>query len=201
MNILLRTKCPIKEKIMANYNVSITNGTGSQMMTPGNYTVSATYAPGYDITSLSPTTYTATSPTGTGTFTLTASGTLTIIFNETGAEGGTPITSGNVVMTDQTGDIEYGSAVNIDSTGTAVFNNVPYGSTEAPYTLYFKQLASDTEHNIYPDVFIVGMGSATQTEYILNTHIPTTQSITLSDGTYSGLPVSSAVLDFVENNG
>lgn len=191
----------IKEKNMSNYNVTITNGSGSQLMNPGEYTVSATYAPGYDLTSLSPTTYTATVPSGTGAFTLEASGTLTIIFNETGAEGGTPITSGMVVMTDQTGNTQYGSVVNIDSSGTAVFNNVPYGSVGTPYTLYFKQLATDSDHNIYADVFTVSMESATQTEYILNTHIPTTQTLSLTDTNYTGLPVGNAVLEFEGTNG
>ena len=74
---------------MANYDVTITNGNGSQAMEVGNYTVSATYAPGYDTATLAPTSFAATSTTATGAFTLTATGTLTIIFNETGASGGT----------------------------------------------------------------------------------------------------------------
>ena len=181
---------------MADYSVTITNGTGSQAMNPGNYEVNASYAPGYDTTTLSPTTYTATSPSGTGAFAIEASGTLTIIFNETGAQGGTPITSGTVVMTDSTGQTQYGSVVNINSSGTAVFNNVPYGSAQSPYTLYFKQLSSDTNHNVYPNVFTVGMGSQTQTEYILNSPNSTTQTLTLTDATYTGLPVGNAVLNF-----
>ena len=181
---------------MANYNVTITNGTGSQAMNAGEYTVSATYAPGYDMGTLSPTTYTATSTAGSGAFIISASGTLTIIFNETGAVGGTPITSGTVVMTDQSGETQYGSVVNIDASGTAVFNNVPYGSAESGYTLYFKQLTSDSEHNVYTEVFTVGMGAQTQTEYILNAPTATTQNVTLTDANYSGLPVANASLQF-----
>lgn len=185
---------------MANYNVTITNGTGSQMMNTGNYNVTATYAPGYDMETLTPTTYTATSPSGTGAFTISASSTLTIIFNETGAAGGTPITSGTVVMTNQAGEIEYGSPVTINSSGTAVFNNVPYGSAQSGYTLYFKQLTSDASHNIYENVFTVGMGDQTQTEYIKNTLITTSQNFTLTDANYSGLPVNNAVLEFEPSN-
>ena len=180
---------------MANYSVTITNGTGSQAMNPGEYEVTATYAPGYDTTTLSPTTYTATS-SGSGAFTIEASGTLTIIFNETGAEGGTPINSGTVVMTDSTGETQYGSPVEINSNGTAIFNKVPYGSAQSAYTLYFKQLTSDENHNIYSEVFTVGMGSETQTEYILNSPKSTTQNFTLTDATYTGLPVENAVLNF-----
>ncbi len=189
-----------KGLIMSNYNITITNGSGTGNMAPGNYTVSATYAPGYDSTTLSPTTYTAQSPSGSGTFTLEASGTLTIIFNETGAAGGTPITSGSVVMTDSTGETQYGSPATIDSSGTATFTKVPYGSPENPYTLYFKQLTSDSSHDIYPDVFTVGMGDETQTEYILNNLNTTEQTFTLTDATYTGLPVKDAVLKFEPEN-
>ena len=119
------------------------------------------------MTTLSPSTYTVSTSQQTGNFTISASGTLTIIFNETGLEGGTPITSGTVVMTDSTGTVQYGSEVQIDSNGTAIFNNVPYGSTQSAYTLYFKQLSSDDNHNIYQDVFAVGMGGESQTEYIV----------------------------------
>ena len=181
---------------MADYNVTIINGNGSQTMEAGEYSVSAIYAPGYDMETLSPTSFTATSSTETGAFTISASGTLIIIFNETGAEGGTPITSGSVVMTDSTGTEEYGSVVEIDSNGTATFNNVPYGSTQAAYTLYFKQLTSDENHNIYPNVFAVGMGEQNQTEYVLNTLKSVLQNFTLTDANYPNLPVYNAVLNF-----
>ena len=185
---------------MADYNVTIINGTGSQTMNAGDYEVSAIYAPGYDMETLSPTTFTATSQTSTGAFTLSASGTLTMIFNETGAVGGTPITSGTVVMTDPTGALEYGSVVDIDSNGTAIFNNVPYGSEQSGYTLYFKQLTSDENHNPYPNVFAVGMGGETQTEYILNEPKAVLQNFTLTDANYPNLPVYNAELKFVNSD-
>lgn len=185
---------------MSEYNVTIINGTGSQTMNTGSYSVSAIYAPGYDMTTLKPTNYTATSSTTTGAFTISANGTLSIIFNETGAEGGTPITSGTVVMTDSTGTIEYGEVVDIDSNGTATFNNVPYGSAQSAYTLYFKQLTSDENHNIYENVFAVGMGDQTQTEYVLNDLKSVLQNFTLTDATYTNLPVYNAVLKFEDSN-
>ncbi len=181
---------------MANYNVTIINGSGSQTMETGEYSVSAIYAPGYDMTTLAPTSYSATSTTQTGNFTIGANGTLTITFNETGEAGGTPITSGTVVMTDSTGEVEYGSVVNIDSNGTAIFDNVPYGSEQAAYTLYFKQLTSDENHNVYQSVFAVGMGNETQTEYIQNTLKSVLQNFTLTDANYPELPVYNAVLKF-----
>ena len=154
---------------MTEYDVTIIDGSGSETMNTGSYTVSAIYAPGYDMSTLSPTNYTVSSAGETGEFTLSANGTLTITFNETGEEGGTPITSGSVVMTDSTGETQYGQPVEINSSGIAVFDNVPYGSAQSAYTLYFKQLTSDETHNTYPDVFAVGMGAQTQQEYILNT--------------------------------
>ena len=183
---------------MANYNVNITNGQGSVAMKAGTYTVSATQAEGYDLTSLAPTSYTATASEGSGAFTLSASGTLTFVVNESGASGGTPVTSGSIVMTDSTGNTQYGSPVSIDSNGQAVFDNVPYGSSGSPFTLYFKQLSTDDNHNIHEGLITVGMGSQTQTEYIQNTPIAT-QNITLTDANYSGLPINSAILNFEEN--
>ena len=103
-------------------------------------------------------------------------------------------------MTNQAGDVQYGPVIQVDSNGTAVFNNVPWGSTDNPYTLYFKQLTSDEDHNIYPDVFTVGMGDQTQQEYVLNTHSPVTQNITLTDANYTNLPVYNAVLQFEEED-
>lgn len=178
---------------MANYNVQITNGQGSENMKKGTYSVSVS-ANGYEATTLSPTTFTATESAGSGSFTLSADGVLTLIFNETGASGGTPITGGSVVMTDSTGATEYGSAVNIDATGQAVFNNVPY-SSGTPYVLYFVQKATDDDHNVYEGVITVNMASAAQTEYVLNSPIAA-QSFTLTDANYAGLPVAGATLTF-----
>lgn len=189
-----------KRRIMTNYDVTITNGTGSETMNKGSYSVSAIYAPGYDMTSLSPTNYTVESSGQTGAFTLSATGTLTITFNETGAEGGTPITSGTVVMTDSTGQTQYGPVIEISSNGVATFNNVPYGSAQSAYTLYFKQLSSDENHDVYPDVFAVGMGDQTQVEYIINTPKAVSQNFTLTDANYTNLPVYNAVLSFENNN-
>lgn len=185
---------------MADYTVTIINGSGSQTMETGEYSVSAIYAPGYDMATLSPTSYSATATGETGTFTIGATGTLSIVFNETGEAGGTAITSGTVVMTDSTGEVQYGSVAEIDSNGTATFSNVPFGSEQAAYTLYFKQLTSDDNHNIYQSVFAVGMGGQTQTEYVLNTLKSVLQNFTLTDANYPNLPVYNAALQFEKNN-
>ena len=182
---------------MANYTVTLTNGTGEQRMQAGAYSVSVTAA-GYEATSLSPTTFTATGSAQSTAFTVTASGTLTFVVNETGAQGGTPITSGSLVMTNQDGSVQYGSPVTIGSDGTAVFDHVPYGSQESAYTLYFKQLSSDAEQQAQSGVISVQMNASTLTQYIQNQAYPV-QSFTLTDATYSGLPVAAATMTFTAN--
>ncbi len=180
---------------MANYNVTITNGSGSQAMQSGTYNVTAT-ASGYDASTLSPTTFTATANAGTGAFTLSANGTLTFNVNETGAAGGTPITSGSLIMTNATGTEDYGQAVTIGTDGNAVFANVPYGDAGTPFTLYFRQLSSDDDHNPYEGVITVQMTAQTQTEYVQNTAIAE-QTFSLTDANY-GLPITGT-LNFTAN--
>ncbi len=180
---------------MATYNVTITNGTGSQTMQSGTYDVTAT-ANGYDVSTLTPTAYTATDAEGSQAFTLTANGTLTFVVNETGAAGGTPVTSGSIVMTDETGTTEYGQPVTIGTDGTAVFANVPYGTADEPFQLYFKQLSTDDSHNVFDSVISVSMTAQTQTEYVQNT-AAASQAFTLKDATYD-LPVNGT-LTFTDN--
>lgn len=175
---------------MANYNVTIKNGTGSQAMKSGEYSVTAT-ANGYDTTSLNPKTFTAGRTEGSQTFSLSANGTLTLNVNETGAVGGTPITSGTIIMTDSTGIAEYGSEVTIGGKGDAVFNNVPYGTSGEPFTLYFKQLTSDENHNIFDGIITISMISQEQTEYVQNI-ANAVQTFTLIDENY-GMPISGTL--------
>ncbi len=180
---------------MANYNVTITNGTGSERMQRGTYDVTAT-ANGYDTSTLEPKTYTVTDSEGSQAFTLSANGTLTFIVNDTGAAGGTPVTGGTIVMTDATGATEYGQPVTISATGEAVFENVPYGTTAEPFQLYFTQLTSDGNSNPFEGVISVSMTAQTQTEYVQNT--PTaTQTFTLTDENY-GMPIDGS-LEFTSN--
>ena len=178
---------------MANYNVTITDGSGSVAMKQGQYSVTVS-ANGYDATTLSPAVYTATAEPGSQAFTVSADGELTLVFNETGAEGGTPVTAGSVVMTDASGVERYGSPVTIDSNGAAVFANVPYNAT-TPYVLYFLQTESDGGHNPSDNVISVDMSNQNQTEYVVNRPIAL-QTFTLTDANYSGLPVAEAQITF-----
>ncbi len=177
---------------MASYNVTITNGNGSQAMQRGTYNVTAT-ANGYDVSTLTPTTFTATDSPATQAFTLSANGTLTFIVNDTGAAGGTPVTGGTLVMTDATGTEEYGQPVTVGANGEAVFENVPFGTTAEPFQLYFKQLTAADGYNPVEGVISVSMTAQTQTEYVQNT-AAAVQTFTLTDANYN-LPIDGT-LDF-----
>ena len=173
------------------YEITLTNGTATEPMQAGTYSVTCLSANGYDVTSLQPTTCTVTQQEGTFNFTLLANGTLNIEVNETGAAGGTPITSGTLVMTDATGTENYGTATITD--GVATFSNVPFGAEGSPFTLYFKQTATDAQHNLYVGVITVEMTASTQLVYVENPPIAA-QQVNLTDATYQGLPVPSATI-------
>ena len=118
---------------MAQYVVNITNGSGSEKLPIGQYDVTAA-VPGYN-GALDPTTFTATGSEGTQAFTISADGTLTLIVNETGAEGGTPVTAGTFIRCNSDGSETYGPAKTIDATGNCVFDAVPYGTAESPISV------------------------------------------------------------------
>ncbi len=174
---------------MPNYNVTITDGSGQQAIQNGTYDVTATVT-GYDASTLEPKTFSADGTASTNAFTISASGTLTFIVNDTGAAGGTPITEGQIVMTDQAGTTQYGSPVTIGTDGNAVFQNVPYDT--AGYTLYFRQLSTSPDYNFSQDVITVTMTSATQTEYIQNT-AAAVETFSLTDANYPGLPIDGTL--------
>ncbi len=175
---------------MADYIVTITNGTGSEFLPAGNYNVAAAVT-GYD-GALDPTAFTATTSTGAQAFTLAATGTLTLTVNETGASGGTPVTAGTFIRCSQDGLTEYGTAKTIDGSGICVFDHVPFGDVGSPYTFYIKQLTSDTTHNMHVGVIAIEMEGATQDEYVQNT-AAAEQSFTFTDANYSGLNLSGTL--------
>ncbi len=175
---------------MAQYVVTITNGTGSEFLPTGNYDVTASVA-GYD-GALDPTTFAATALGTAQAFTLAATGTLTLTVNDTGDSGGTPITSGTFIRCSQDGLTEYGTAKTIDGSGTCIFDHVPFGESGTPYTFYIKQLTSDAAHNIHADVIAIDMEGVTQAEYVHNPPAAE-QTFTFADENYSGLTLSGTL--------
>lgn len=170
--------------------VTITNGSGTLQLINGEYEVVAN-ATGYDNSSINPSEINVVEGTNTYAFTISATGTLTLHVTEEGTAGGTPIVGATFVRTDSSGT-EYGSAITTDAQGNAVFNNVPFAATGAP-TIYFKQTASDGDHEFDDDVQSVTMTQSTQTVEIQN-EAGAQRTITLMDANYTNLPIDSATL-------
>lgn len=175
---------------MAQYVVTITNGAGSRNLPAGLYDVTANVT-GYAGV-LDPDSFTATTSTGSESFTLAATGTLTLTVNETGASGGTPITSGSFIRCSADGLTTYGTAKTVSGIGECVFDHVPFGDGVTPYTIYVLQLTSDGEHNIHSGVIAVDMEASTQGEYVQNS-LAAEQDFALEDAYYSGLNLSGSL--------
>ena len=167
--------------------ITITNGTGTAELINDSYTVTSNTT-GYDNTSILPSTVDITEGTNTYAFTISATGTLTLHVTEDGTSTGTPIVGATFIRTDATGN-EYGSVITTDSNGDAIFNNVPFDATNAP-TIYYKQTASDGNHDFSSAVASTTMTTSTSTIEIENAP-GATRTITLTDANYQNLPVES----------
>ena len=172
--------------------VTITNGSGSAELINDTYTVSAEVN-GYDNASLDPSSVVVDASTTTYAFTIAANGTLTLHVTEDGTSTGTAVVGATFVRTDSTGT-EYGTPVVSDANGDAVFNNVPYDATSAP-TIYFKQTASDGDHEFDANVQNTTMTSNTATVQIQNAP-GAVRTINLTDENYANLPIETASLTF-----
>ena len=170
--------------------INITDGQGTGSLINGSYTVTAT-STGYDDTTINPSSVNIVEGTNTYQFTIAATGTLTLHVTEDGTSTGTPIVGATFLRTDSTGNT-YGSAITTDSNGDAVFNNVPYDSTNAP-TIYYKQTASDGDHEFSDLVQSTTLTTSTETIEIQNAP-GATRTITLTDANYSNLPIGTATL-------
>lgn len=172
--------------------INIVGGTGSSELINGSYTVSAEVT-GYDNASLNPQNVDITAESNEYSFTIAANGTLTLHVSEDGTAAGTPIVGATFIRTDATGN-EYGEVITTNDEGNAVFNNVPYDTTNAPI-IYFKQTASDGNHEFNADVQNTTLTSETGTVEIQNS-VGATRTINLTDANYANLPIESATLTF-----
>lgn len=170
------------------YNITITNGVGTESILNGTYSASANVN-GYDNTSINPDSITVAAGTDTYSFTIAAEGTLTLHVSEDGTSTGTPVVGATFIRTDAEGN-EYGTAITSDASGNAVFDNVPYGEN-AP-AVYFKQTASDGEHEFSSAVVTVTLTNQTQTEEIQNA-LPASRTINLTDANYANLPITGTI--------
>ena len=170
--------------------INITNGTGTGEIINGTYTVTAAVT-GYDNTSINPSSVTIEAGTNTYAFTISATGTLTLHVTEDGTTTGTPIVGATFIRTDSTGT-EYGTPITSDTNGDAVFNNVPFDATNAPL-IYYKQTASDGDHEFDQTVQNTSLTTQTATVEIIN-QPGATRTINLTDSNYANLPIESGTL-------
>ena len=169
--------------------IVITNGSGTSNLINDTYSVTAAVT-GYDNTSINPSSINVVEGTNTYAFTISATGTLTLHVTEDGTQSGTPIVGATFVRTDSTGNT-YGTAITSDSNGDAVFDNVPFDSTNAP-TIYFKQTASDGDHEFSDQVQSTTMTTSTSTVEIQNT-VGALRTISLTDANYANLPIDGSL--------
>ena len=176
---------------MASINIPINNGTGSQSVANGNYNVTVTSV-GYDVSTLNPSTINVVEGTNDYSFTVGATGTLTIHVSDDGTATGNPIVGAVLYRTDSDGTT-YGDPITTDCNGNAVFENVPYAATNAP-TIYFKQTESDGSHDFRTDVLSTNMTTETYT-YELENSLSAVRTITLTDSNYENLPIDNATIN------
>lgn len=175
--------------------VIITNGVGTSDIVNGNYNVSAVVT-GYDASTIDPSTVSIVEGTDTYNFTIEAEGTLTLHVTEDGTSGGTPVVGATFVRTDSEGT-EYGTPITTDSSGNAIFNNVPYAATGAPI-IYYKQTASDGNHEF--DSTVQNTTLTTQTETVEVINAPgAARTLNLTDANYDNLPIESGTLTLSNN--
>lgn len=171
-------------------NIIINNGTGTSELINDTYSVTADVV-GYDNTTINPNSVTIDQATNTYSFTISATGTLTLHVTDTGTDTGTPIVGATFIRTDSTG-VEYGTPITTDAQGDAVFNNVPFAATNAP-VIYFKQTASDGDHEFDNTVQNTTLTTSTATLQIQNA-AGALRTISLTDANYTNLPIESGTL-------
>lgn len=170
--------------------ITITNGTGTGELINDTYTVTADVT-GYNNTSIDPNSLNVVEGTDSYAFTIAATGTLTLHVTEDGTSTGTSIVGATFVRTDSQGT-EYGTTIITDAQGDAVFNNVPFAETGAPI-IYFKQTASDGDHEFDSTVQNTTMTTSEETLEIQNP-VGATRTITLMDTNYQNLPIDSGTI-------
>lgn len=169
------------------HTISITNGKGSKELANGNYNVVANI-PGYDNSSITPTSEEITEGVTSYSFTIAATGTLTLHVSDDGTELGIPIEGAIFYRCDASG-ITYGNPITSDIDENAVFKNVPYSAEGDAPTIYFKQTASDGEHTFDQELQNTTLDSETKTVEVLNSAAEE-RTFNVTDSYYENLPIS-----------
>lgn len=166
--------------------IPITNGKGNKSLINGNYSVTASVN-GYDNATIEPSLEEISEGVNEYSFTIAATGTLTLHVSDDGTDIGVPIVGATFYRCDAEGTT-YGEAVTSGDDGNAVFNNVPYADDGTAPNIYYKQTASDGEHGFTDELQTITMEAETHTVEIANEEAPS-RNINLTDANYDGLPI------------
>lgn len=172
------------------YSITITNGEGTAPILNGEYSVTAS-ANGYNNSSIDPSTLTIVEGTNEYSFTIEATGTLTLHVSEEGTSGGTPVVGAKFIRCDSFGNT-YGSEITTEASGNAVFQYVPFASSDAP-TVYYKQTSSDGNHEFSDELRSINLTESTGLVEIQNA-AAVSRTIKLTDKNYDGLDIGSATI-------
>lgn len=166
--------------------IPITNGQGSVELVNGIYTVTSSTT-GYDNTSITPSEQEITEGVNAYSFTVAATGTLTLHVSDDGTDIGVPIEGATFIRCDAEG-ITYGTAVTSNADGNAVFNYVPFATQDAPI-VYYKQTASDGSHIFDDSLKNTTLTEETATVEIANAEAPL-RTFSFTDANYENLPIA-----------
>lgn len=175
--------------------VEITNGKGSLNIVDGSYNATANVS-GYDNSTLDPATQSITSDVDTYNFTIAATGSLTLHVTDDGTDIGVPIEGATFYRCDADGNT-YGEAITTDADGNAIFNYVPFSTTDTGPTIYFKQDTSDGEHTFDDALQQTTMEEETKTLEISNPEAAT-RTFNLTDANYENLPIADGQVTLAE---
>lgn len=173
------------------YKINIINGSGTENILNDTYSVTASVN-GYDNTTIDPSTLSVVEGTNSYELEISATGTLTLHVTEDGTESGTPIVGATFYRCDSLGTT-YGDIVTTDSSGNAIFSNVPFSSIDAP-KIYYKQSQSDGNHDFDNTLKETTLTESTGVVQVINT-LPVTRTFTLKDKNYNGLPIELGEID------
>lgn len=180
---------------MEEHIIPITNGKGTKELINATYDVTATVS-GYDNSSITPNTQEVTEVEDNYSFTISATGTLTLHVSDDGTEIGIPIVGAKFVRCDAEGTT-YGGEITSDDSGNAVFNNVPYLEGDTPPNIYYKQTSSDGEHNFGSALQTITLEASEKTVEVLNAPAKE-RKITLTDAYYENLPIEDGAITFTK---
>lgn len=166
--------------------IPITNGRGTKEIVKGNYSVVAEVT-GYNNDSINPSSIEIQDDIEEYHLTIAATGTLTLHVSDDGTEIGIPIVGATFIRCDAEGNT-YGEEIVSNDDGEAVFNAVPFHADSAP-EIYFKQTASDGEHNFDDSLQSTTMDSESGVLEIQNSQAAE-KSFTLTDANYENLPIA-----------